>query len=308
MIQLFLTVFQQVVILLVLIVLGYILGKTGVLDDRSVSGMTNMVLIFVTPCVIIKSFIRDYDPKTLKNILICFLATFAIHFVFIVGAHLIYRSPDEARRRVLRFAAVFSNCGFMSLPLQEAVLGEDGLLYGASFVAIFNLLVWSYGVAEISGDKKYISPKKLILNPGLLGVAIGFIIFIASIPIPKVLATPIGHMAALNTPLPMLIIGYHLSKSNLFAALKDPTSLFSVAVRLLLFPAAALAVVYLCGIRGNLFVSLAIACCAPTAAITTMFSAKFGKATDLSVNLVSLSTVLSMVTMPLIVTLAEMLA
>ena len=302
--MIFLTVLQQVVILLLLMALGVLLAKRGIFTEAGVKSMTELVLTIVTPCVIIKSFIREFDPSTLKAILISFVAAIGVHVLFIAIGTLLCRSKDEARRRVLRFGVVFTNCGYMSLPLQEAVLGADGVLYGASFIAIFNLIVWSYGITEMSGDKRYISPKKLVFNPGIIGLTIGLIILLSSFSIPKIIATPISYLAALNTPLPMMIIGYHLAQSDLKKALRDWECLLAVGIRLILMPLIAIGLLYLCGLRGSLFVSVAIAACAPSAANTTMFSAKFGKATDLSVNMVSLS----LITIPLLVTLAQTIA
>ena len=306
--MIFLTVLNQVIILLLLMALGVILTKKNIFTEAGVKSMTDLVLLFVTPCVIIKSFIREFDPSTLKAILISFAAAVAVHILFIAVSLLLCRSKDIARRRVLRFGIVFTNCGYMSLPLQEAVLGADGVLYGASFIAIFNLIVWSYGITQMSGNTKYISPKKLLFNPGIIGLLVGLIIFLCSIPVPQVIAAPIGYLAALNTPLPMLIIGYHLAHSNLLKALKDTECLIAVAIRLILLPLLAIGGLYLCGLRGDLFVSVVIAACAPTAAITTMFSAKFNQATELSVNMVSLSTVISLITIPLLVTFAQTIA
>jgi predicted permease len=106
----------------------------------------------------------------------------------------------------------------------------------------------------------------------------------------------------------MIVIGYHLAKSDILKGLRDVKCLLSVFVRLFLLPFAAVGIMYLCGVRGDLLVSMAISSSAPIAAITTMFSAKFDKDTELSVNMVSISTVLSLISMPLVVTVAQMIA
>lgn len=99
----------------------------------------------------------------------------AVMVATILLVSLVFKGKDS-KKRVLRFATVFSNCAFMSFPLQEAVLGDDGLFYGAVFVAVFNILVWTYGLVCMSGDIKEISAKKLITNPGIIGVVIAIII------------------------------------------------------------------------------------------------------------------------------------
>lgn len=306
--DIFLKVVEQVIILLILIVLGYILAKTKILNAQGIRCITDVVLLFVTPCVIIQSFIRPFDTETLRGVLMSFLAAAGVHLLFIGLAMLFCRCKDEAKRRVLRFGVIFTNCGYMSLPLQQAVLGDDGVLYGASFIAIFNLIVWSYGITEMSGDIKYISPRKLLLNPGIIGLVIGILVFVFSFTPPTVISAPISYLASLNTPLPMIIIGYHLAQSDIRKAFKDRDCMLAIALRLIVMPVLVLEILYLIGLRGSLLTAMVIAASAPTAAITTMFSAKFDKATDLSVNMVSLSTVFSVITIPVIVTVSQLIA
>lgn len=304
----FIDVFTQVVILFILILLGVALTKAKILTENGVRSITDMVLILVTPCVIIKSFVREFDKSVLKSLLISFLLAFLLHIGFIILSHLLIHSKEKRAERVLRFGAIFSNCGYMSIPLQQAILGDIGVFYSASFIAIFNLFIWSYGIITMSGDKKYLTPKKMLLNPGMIGLALGLVVFLFSIPLPKLISEPINYIASLNTPLPMIIIGFHLSKSNLLSGIKDVKCIFAMFLKLILYPALSLGVMYLCGIRGDMLTSMVISCSAPTAAITTMFSAKFSADTSLSVNMVSLSTVLSLLTMPCLITLTQYIA
>ncbi len=301
----FVNVLTQVVILFILMLLGVILAKAKILTQNGVKSMTDMVLYLVTPCVIIKSFAREFQPELLKKLLLSFLMAILSHLIFIALCKLFLHSKEPTSERVLKFGAIFSNCGYMSIPLQQALLGEDGVFYGASYIAIFNIFVWTYGLWLMSGDKKSVSPKKLIINPGIIGVAVGMIIFLLSVPLPQILFEPVSYLASLNTPLPMIIIGFHLAHSNPLSGLKNIRCVFAIALKLILFPLLMLGAAYLCGIKDSLLVSLVISCSAPTAAVTTMFSAKYGGDTSLSVNMVSLSTVFSLFTMPLIITLAQ---
>ena len=304
----FINVFTQVAILFLLILLGVILTKSGILTKQGITGMTDMVLLIVTPCVIIKSFIREFDKSVLKNLLISFLIAFLLHIGFIILSHLMLHSEKKASEKVLRFGAIFSNCGYMSIPLQQALLGEIGVFYGSSFIAIFNLFIWSYGIIMISGNKNYLTPKKMIFNPGMIGLAAGLIIFLFSVPMPKIISEPIGYIASLNTPLPMIIIGYHLTQSNIFDGLRSLKCVFAILLKTVMFPLCALGAIYACGIRGEMLISSVISCSAPTAAITTMFASKFSADTPLSVNMVSLSTIFSLLSMPCLITLAEKIA
>jgi len=308
MINNFLMVGQQVLILFILIILGVIAAKAKMVNEKAVKGITNIVLYFVTPCVIIKSFQRTLDSKMIKNLGIVFLIAILIHVLSIILAHLIVKDNDESRCRVLRFGVIFSNCGFMSLPLQQAMLGDDGVFYGAVYVAAFNIVVWSYGLLLMSGNRNTISIKKLVINPGIIGVTVGFLLAILSISLPTVIAKPVEYLSSLNTPLPMLIIGFYLSRLDFKNIFKDAKRYLAIILRLVVIPLISISVMFACGIRGDLLVVCAISSSAPTAAMSTMFSAKFTRDTALSAELVSISTLSSLITMPLIVGLAQYLS
>ena len=298
----FITVFTQVSVLMLMIAVGFIAAKTGIMTEAGAACCTDIALIIATPCVIIKSLMRRFDAAVMKSLLLAVALTLLVQVLMITLGTLLLRSKDLKRQRTLRFGSIFANCGFMSLPLQEVMLGADGTLYGSAYVIMFNLVVWSYGVYLISGDKRYIQPKKLFVNPGIAGLLIGLIIFVFSVPVPQVLSSTVNYLAAIYTPLPMLIIGYHLSKTNVLKAFKDIKCIAAVVLRLLVYPLVSLGVLYLLGVRGTLLVSVIISLSAPVAAVTTMFSSKFGGGdTALSVDMVSLSTVISIITICLII-------
>ena len=305
----FITVFTQVSVLMLMIAVGFIAAKTGIMTEAGAACCTDIALIIATPCVIIKSLMRRFDAAVMKSLLLAVALTLLVQVLMITLGTLLLRSKDLRRQRTLRFGSIFANCGFMSLPLQEVMLGSDGTLYGSAYVIMFNLVVWSYGVYLISGDKRYIQPKKLFVNPGIAGLLIGLIIFVFSVPVPRVLSSTVNYLAAIYTPLPMLIIGYHLSKTNVLKAFKDFQCIIAVLLRLIVYPLVSLGALYILGVRGTLLVSVIISLSAPVAAVTTMFSSKFGGGdTALSVDMVSLSTVLSIITMPAVITLAQLLS
>lgn len=308
MLSYFLTVGEQVLILFILIAIGFVCGKINFMSDKTAKHMTDIILYFVTPCVIISAYQIDFDSSILLNLGIVALCAIGIYIVSAIIVSLVFRGNDITKRTVLRFGTVFSNCGFMSLPLQKALLGTEGILYGAAFIAVFNIALWSYGVVCMSGSIKSISVKKLLLNPGIIGVVLALILFVTSFRLPSVIITPVDYLAGLNTPVPMIIIGYYLSKSNLLNGLKNKSMWLSVLIRLIVIPLVSFGLMYAAGIRGAMLVACVIAASAPVAAATTMFAAKFERSTSLSVDLVSVSTILSIISMSLIVSLAQMAA
>lgn len=303
----FLTVGQQVLILFILILAGYALGKGKVIGDTAAKTMADVVLLLASPCVIALSFEREFSWDVLRELGTALLLGVAIHVVGIAIAQAVYRG-DTPRDRVLRLATVLSNAGFMGLPLQQAVLGDQGVFYGAAYVTAFNLTLWSYGLITMDRTSKRISARKILLSPGIIGLVAGVVILLLPIQLPDLIRTPVDHLAALNTPVPMLFIGYSLSKVDLAAALRNKSYYAVCAVRLLIVPAVTVGLLYLIGIRGTLLLSMAIAASAPIAAAVSMFAGKYDQDTETSVNLVALSTVFSVITMPLFVTAVQLIA
>ena len=304
MLQDFLTVATQVLMLFLLIGVGVLCAKTKLLSDGAVKALANLVLYIATPCVIVKSCIREFDPAMLWGFLTVVAVAAVTHGGLVLLAKVVFRDSEEDRRRVFRVATVFSNAGYMAIPLQQAILGDLGVFYCAAYVIVFNVFLWTYGLAEMSGERK-LSLRQLALNPGVIGVVVGILLFVLPIPVPTMLADGIGHLAALNTPVPMLIVGYYLAQTDLLAALKDGRGWLCIVLRVLVTPLVALGGLLLCGVRGDLLTSCMICIATPVATACTMFATRFDRNPRLSVNLVSLSTIVSVVTLPLMVALTN---
>lgn len=319
----FLAVAEKVGLLFILIAIGFICQRAKLLTEEANKCMADIVMYFVTPCVIINAFsatayAREELLAILKNIGVVALVAAVAHVAMILAVTVLFRFRQEDRRRVMRFAAVFSNAGFIALPLAQALIdtptSHEGALYAAVYLAVFNIALWTWGYVDMSGEARSMSPRKILINPGIIGVAVG-LFFLTSplyvtdgIRLPNLIQEALGAMSALNLPLPMLMVGYYLGKADLKAAFRDGGSYLCMTLRLLVFPLAVLGVLLLCGVSGNVLTVSVIGACAPVGATTTIFAAKFGRDTDLSVRLVSLSTILSLITMPLIVGLTRTLA
>jgi predicted permease len=310
----FIPVATQVLILFLLMGVGILCKKCKILNITAVKCISDIVLYCVTPCVIIRSFAdTPFNAEKLKALLLTLLITLLIHGGMILLSRLLVRDTDDSRQRMLQFAVIFSNVGYMGLPLQEALLGSEGTFYSGMYIAVFNAAMWTYGLYLMSGDKTAVSPKKALLSPGVLGVLVGFAVFlmpfiIPSFTLPHVLYSPIHHLANLNTPLPMLVIGFYLADIDFKAIFKDKKCFYVIFLRLMVMPLLALGILYICGVRGVMLISLIISVSTPIAAVTTMFSTKYDRYPNVSCNLVSLSTLLSILTMPLIVSLAGLIA
>jgi len=302
--QSFTTVFQQIVILFIMIAVGYVCSKRGLLSPQTIKELSKFIIYVVTPCIVVESFHRPFDSAMLGRIGIASAAAVGAHALNIILSRVFIRDEVKNRQVVYQFATIFSNCGFMGLPLQQAILGSDGVFYGAIFIAIFNVFTWTYGFFLMGDLGQKLKMRELVLNPGIIGVTVGFIVFVTSFQIPKILLVPIKSFAALNTPLPMVVVGYYLAQITSLRVLKDKNLVKTTIIKLLAAPLLALLLFYLAGIRGLLLTSLVISASAPSAANTVMFSVLFNRDTKLAVTLVSVSVLISLFTMPLVISLA----
>lgn len=304
----FLTVGEQVLILFILMAIGFVLGKTGLIGEAGSKNMSSLVMYAVTPCMMISAFQRELISSDFHGFLTLLLMSLGIHAAVILLATLLVRDKDISRQRTLRFATVFSNCGFMGYPLMTAILGPIGVFYGSAYVTVFHLLTWTWGVFNMTGDRSRLKLRPILLNPGVLSVVIALSLYLLQITVPELLMKPINYMAALNTPIPMIVVGYQLSRANFSAALKGVSSWVTLLLRLVVIPLLALGLCLTLGLPKDITTVIVICCATPPAALLSMFAAKFETDTALASSVVSVQTALSVLTMPLIVGLAQYLA
>ena len=311
----FLLVFKQVAILFVLIGAGAVCRKTKLVDELSVKGMVNVLITIVTPSLIIECFQRPFESSMLVQFALAFAIAAAMHVFLIVLSR--YTAKGSARELpVLRVATVFSNAGFMGIPLEYAILGPKGVFYGIVYVTMFNLFMWTWGLSKMKEEGERSKEKgerskeegglKMLINPGTVGLLIGLPLFLFSITLPEIVKTPVKLMSELNTPLAMLVIGYYLAGADLKSVIRSHQAHLATFLRLVVSPLVLIAVFFCLQhyFDRTMMLALTIAASAPVGAMVTMFASKYDRDVDLSVALVSGSTIVSILTMPPIIALA----
>ncbi len=299
MLQDILTVAGQVLSLFLMMGVGALLTHRGKITEDGVSQMSYILMNIVAPCVIIDSLQRDKDLTVVREMGIAagiITASIAIGIAF---SFLFFRKEQPENRRVLRFAMTFSNCGYMGLPLVQATLGESAMVYAASAVIAFNVLVWTVGIVMMGG-KKEASVKKALLNPGTIGFVIAFALFWFEIRLPSVLGGTVTMLAALNTPVAMIVVGSYVAKSNLLRCFSQGRLYKMAALRLLIIPAVLTALFYPFHLPYELYAASVLVASAPTAAITTIFATRYKLDASLASQCVTLCTLLSILTMPVL--------
>ena len=169
---------QQVFIMLILILIGAVLRKLKVITSNGTKEFASILLNIVTPALLIKAYQIDFDIKVLKDILTGFGLSILIHIIYILMSKVMFFGiKDDYKRKVLKFTNIYSNAGFMGIPLVAATLGDSGVLIASTYLASFNVIVWTHGLLLYSEDKKLLSFKGLLKNPGIIGVALALILF-----------------------------------------------------------------------------------------------------------------------------------
>ena len=207
-----------------------------------------------------------------------------------------------------QIGVAFSNAGFMGFPLVTAVLGGEAVFYAAGFVALLNALQWTYGQAKLSGDKKYIQLGAVLKNPLVLSLLGGVMIYFCRIPVPQFLRTPMGAIAGMNAPLAMIVLGVYLARTDLKAIFTRPRLYALSAVRLVVIPLLTIVCLMLlpAGWR-QIGTVLIIVNAAPIGSNIAVYAQRLGLDSSYAVQMVCLSTLLSLITLPVMLSLAAAL-
>lgn len=302
-----LEVAKQVLQLFLLMGAGVLCSKTKWIHEVGAKQMTNVLVKLITFCVIVESFLTvKFSTEKLEQMGITVLACFICTFIGGVLATFTFRKSEEAKKSVLKFGTVFSNCGFMSLPLVSALLGSEGVFIVSIYVGIFQCLCWTYGVGIYHYFDKSKAVKQIFMNPGIISILIGLPLFLLRFNCPSIILEPMHMLSNMNTPMAMLVTGFYLGKMTLKIQKGDGAILLGTFLRLLVIPLLVLGILYLCGVRGFLLVACMIPICAPTASNTSLFAVLFNQDEVYASRMVSLCTLCSIVTMPLVVAIAQL--
>ncbi|MDR1766908.1 MAG: AEC family transporter [Propionibacteriaceae bacterium] len=302
---------QQVLIMFVMIALGVIGYRAKLFGDAAVQGMTRVLLYIVTPCVIIQAFDQPFDADKLRQVGVVFGLDLASFAVFIALAAVIFNRRvvrDAEQRVVVRFGAVYSNAGFIGIPLAQAILGAEGVFYAVAFVVAFNVWAWTQGISSFDaegGIGLWERVKKIATRPAIVATVASFLLFASPFSLPEIVQTPVSQLASMNTPLSMIVIGGNLAAIRLRSVATDKLAWAGMAARNVLFPLLAIGLLTLLPLAHNTRMSILIPLSCPVGAFLVMFSVLKGNDTAFPTKLMTLSTLASVATLPVVLALAQ---
>lgn len=300
---------RQVAILYIIVAVGVVADRVGLFTEKTALKCTDLLFYIVVPAKIIESFITlEFSPEIARKLLMAAGCAFLLHAVSITLSTVFFRRCPESTAGIYKFATTYGNCGYMSLPLVSALAGTEGVLYCSVVIITVQIFSFTHGIyimtkgkTDGNGQKAKIDPKRIVLNPGVVGFLIGLPLFLLPVQMPVVVSQPIDYLASLNTPLAMLIFGTYLSRADLKSVFTDKRLPLVAVLKLLVLPGIMIALYKCFGFTGSLLTSLVITASAPSANNTVMFAAKYGRDTALASQVVSAVSLMSIVTIPLMI-------
>ncbi len=301
----FLVVVGQVGTLFLLMGVGFLLTRLGKITAETRGQMSFLLLYAVAPCLVVETLQVELTHELLVLLGKAVLAFLVSYLIFIPVSRPMFPSRDADTRPVLQFGIIFANTGFMGFPLVEAVAGPDALIFAAVSTMVFNLLQWSYGVVLMGGKA---SPRSMLVNPGTISIAIGLALLFSGLRLPGAVNNAVSFLADMNTPLAMVVIGSQMAHANLRETFRRHRLFEASCLRLVVLPAIVAVVLLPFGLDPLLYISVVILSAAPSAGVTSIFAERFGRNTVAGAQLVALSTLLSIITLPLFAVAARLLS
>jgi len=300
-----LTAFWQVLMLAVLIAVGFAADKLHIYGKQTAVATNNLLFYIITPAVIVNSFLQvELTAENAAGFFTAALIAIVFHVLMIPLVALLYRKTGEDRP-IFQYGTMYGNVGYMGLPLAQAVAGEIGVFYCSAVVAVFNVFAFTHGSTVMSKEGRQFNLKKLIINPGMIGIVIGLPLFLLNVSLPTALETPIRLVGGMNTPLAMLMFGTYLAHTDLLEMFRRKENYLVAALKLIVVPLTFVLVLRGIGISGSLLLTASVFAAAPSANNTVMFAAKYGRDTGTASKLCGFTTVLAVLTMPVSIALAN---
>lgn len=279
--------------------IGYYLRKKNIIRKEEKGVLTKLVVSILLPANIINSFNMKLEGDMLAQFAQVFLISCGIQMLCYILASVLYRNVNEKRRAVLKYGTVVSNSGFLGNAVAEGVYGAEGLLFAQIYLIPLRIVMWTAGLSFFAGKgdgKKAL--KAVITHPCIIAVFIGILRMVLNIPFPDAVNQTLASLGRCSTPLIMIFLGTILAETGFQTMLVRDNIRFCV-IRLLLIPLFVTVIVYLCGIKGTAASLSVVLAAMPAASQTAVLAAQYEGDVEFAADAVVLSTLLSILFLPL---------
>lgn len=304
----FLTTLGTVGSLFLLIFAGFLVKKLNLVSEKFSKDISNFLFYVSIPCTMISSMESGLTPEKLTGAVKMLIYSVAI----IVGGAVVsklliklLRETDEKKLPVYEFALTISNYGFMGWPISYALFGDTGLLYSSVFGIFINIIFYFYGGMVFGKSEKKATATRLtsIINPPLIGTVIGLVLFLTNSHLPGFLDDVTGYLSGTTTPLAMAVAGMILANNRLKDMVNEKKVFVYCAIRLLILPMTVFLVLKALGESGLSLAIPVLITAMPAPANVTVLTEFYKADSYLGAKIIFISTLLSMLTIPMIVAL-----
>lgn len=298
---------QRIGLMFTLMLVGYAMRKIRFGGDKLPAELSNLILYFAQPALIINTYIRDFDRSILAGAVWVFAISLVYHGAIFALSLCFFKKTSEAQRKVYRYGMLFANASFLGIPLIQAVAGDVAVIYVCIFVIAFNFYAWSVGCYIYTGDRKYMSVKKMFINPATVPTYMGFIFFFTPLNrhVPSFATELLTYLSDLVVPLSMIIVGLRFADLKMKSAFKDKALPLALTLRLIVAPIVAFVILKLLMLFGaslssDVVLTVMICAATPVAVYTSMMAEKFGGDAVTAGKYVAVSTLFSLATIPIV--------
>lgn len=283
----------------VMIIAGMVLGKLGIITKESRKSLTKVVIDLILPCNILYAF-SNADASALSSMVIVVIMAFLIQLVWYLLSRVFWKKMPKYRRGVMRYCFQFSNCGFLGNPVIEGLYGAQGLIYASVYLIPIRIFMWSVGLdcfQESSGKIGEVV-KKVVTHPCIVATAVGVLWMFFPIQLPEFLYKGIYGFNQCLTPFTMLIIGSILAEANLKEMFCKDIYLVCL-LRLIVQPLIVLCACRLLRLETLVAEVVTVLVAMPVASTTAILASQHDCDATFASNAVVITTILSLITIPL---------
>lgn len=296
-------VIREVISVFLIIAAGIAAQRKKIITEEINKGLTQLLLKITLPALVISSFNISFSDEIKFNILKCFIYSLAVFIITPLLSYIFLYPVKGSKKKVLQFANVFSNCGFIGFAVMDSVYGAEGVAYAAIFNMVFTFFIWTYGIALFSDKLSLKEIKKVLLSPGIIAVYMGIIMMLFNIKLHPVILKSIKSVGSMTTPLSMIIVGVILAKADVRNLLKDWTLYYGTVLKLILIPLLVYIASLILKDNSKVINTIMLLEAMPAAATASIYAENFNKEKEYSVGIVFLTTLMCIVTFPIILSL-----
>ena len=293
----------KTLVMTILALVGVFSYRRKIVDEELNKKLSDLVLTIFTPILLFTSFQKEYTKDLLIGLLIS-AGLSGVSFLAIWGiSKITVRKQDRDYACVEHIAIMYSNCGFIGIPMAQGIFGTDGVLYMTAYVAMANFLLWSHGVIVMSGKADVKSVKKVFTSPTILSIVLGVACFFLQIRMPQIIEEPMEMIAGMNTPMAMFVAGVNIAQADLKHIFVKRRLYWLSFVKLIIMPAALVALFWFLPVQKIIKTVMVLASSCPVGVTGSLFALRYGKDAVYASELFAMSTIISIITVPFMILL-----